>query len=250
MQFALKGTIGLALVFGLLAVEADASLIAWYQGEGNANDSAGTHHGTLQGGAGYGSGVFGHAFSLNGSPQRMTAPDDPAWAFGAGAFSMSLWVNFSQIAQGGLGGAPNVFLGQDEGPGPTNKWVFAYDGLGTLYFHINGPGLTFITAPTAINPTVNSWHMYSMTRSGTTYTFYYDGVSLGTANDGLNIPDSASPLEIGEVEGLGWLHANVDDTRIYNHALTSGEVASLVPEPSTFVVIGLAGLGLLLRRRK
>ncbi len=232
----------------LLATRADASLIAHWQAEGNANDSAGTHHGTMLGGAGFGPGVFGQAFQFNGNPQHMNAPDDPAWAFGANPFSMSLWVNFASINSGGMGQLPNVFLGQDDGGGGANKFVFGYDGAGTVFFHINGPGLAFITAPTAFNPSTGSWHMYTMTRSASTYTFYADGNSLGTASNGLILPDCIQPMEIGMAEGLGWLNARVDDTRIYDHALSASEVAGLVPEPASLVVIA-GGIGVLLALR-
>ena len=43
-----------------------AGLVAWFPGEGNANDVLGVSNGTLQGGATFATGKVGQAFSLNG----------------------------------------------------------------------------------------------------------------------------------------------------------------------------------------
>jgi hypothetical protein len=40
-----------------------------------------------------------------------------------------------------------------------------------------------------------------------------------------------------------------DDVRIYDHALSSSEVAALIPEPATFGMLGAAAVAMLLRRR-
>lgn len=221
-----------------------ADLIAYYQAEGNANDSAGGHDGTLVNGAGFGPGEFGQAFKLNGSNQYVSVPDSPAWAFGNNPFTISLWANFDSIRQDILGQLPNVFVGQDEGAGTTNKWVFFYDGNGNLAFHINGPGFVFLTAPTSFVPLVGDWHLYSLTRSGSTYTFYADGVSLGTAISSLAIPDANAPLTIGQAEGVGFVNGRLDDVRIYDRALSGAEIAGLrsVPEPASVAMLLFGGL--------
>src|SRR5437016_1671007 len=51
-----------------------AGLVAWWRAEGNANDSADSHNGALQGGMGFTNGVFGQAFAT-GSNKRVYVPD-------------------------------------------------------------------------------------------------------------------------------------------------------------------------------
>ena len=238
------------LLFGISASSL-ANQVARYEAEGNANDTTGLHNGSLINGAGFGSGVFGQAFSFSSASQQyVTVLDDPAWTLGSGDFSLSLWTNFTTIAQGGVGSLPNTFLAHDEGGGGNKKWVFGYDGNGDLFFHINGPGgSAFISPAATIAPTVGVWHMYTLTRSASTYSYYYDAGLVGTATNSLTIGDAAAPLTIGQAEGIGYLNGRVDDVQIYNNALTSTQVTTLVPEPASIVTAGF-GLLFLLGRRK
>lgn len=234
---------------------ARAGLIAHYQAEGNAKDTAGGHDGSLVSGAGFGAGQFGQAFDLNGTNQYVSAPDSQAWAFGNNPFTISLFANFDSIRQTPIGQLPNVFVAQDEGGGTTRKWDFFYSN-GQLAFHINAPGTVFefLTSPSTFTPATGEWHLYTVTRSGTTYTFYVDGVSLGTTSSSLTIPDANAPLTIGQAEGVGFFDGRLDDVRIYDRALSQAEVQALmpaaVPEPASVVLAGAGAAGLVAARRR
>src|SRR6266852_2988243 len=51
-----------------------SGMVAWYTGEGNANDFLGNNNGTLQNGAAFAAGKVGQAFSLNGANQFVSLP--------------------------------------------------------------------------------------------------------------------------------------------------------------------------------
>ena len=44
-------------------------------------------------------------------------------------------------------------------------------------------------------------------------------------------------------------HGKMDDFRIYDNALTQAEVAALVPEPTTIILLGLGGIALIRRKK-
>jgi len=229
------GLIFAVLVVTCLANKAEADIIASWSGNGTAADSTGAHNGTLVNGAGYGNGTNGQqAFQFNGVNQYVTAPASTAFAFGSSSFSIGLWANFSTIKTGPVTSIPNVFIGNDEGAGNLNKWVFFYDGNGHLDFHINSPGSgpIFLSAPTAIAPTVGSWNYYQVTDIGGTYTFYENGTSLGSVFNGTSIPFANAPLTIGQAENLGYFNGLIQNVQI-----------SAIPEPSPVI---LAGLGIVL----
>ncbi len=48
-----------------------ANLVSWWQGEGNANDSADGNHGVPQGAVSFAAGKVGQAFSFDDSPNSL-----------------------------------------------------------------------------------------------------------------------------------------------------------------------------------
>src|SRR5262245_34179681 len=69
-----------------------AGLIAWWRGEGNADDSSGNgHSGTLLSRAGFENGRFGQAFSFGGNLNRILVPDANDFKL-TNSLSISAWV--------------------------------------------------------------------------------------------------------------------------------------------------------------
>lgn len=241
------------LLLTALPTRANADLIAYWKADGNTLDSSGNGHtATLNGAAGYEPGEFGQAFSIPGSGYISAAPSTD-WGFGTNPFTVSVWANFQGYNGGGPGALGNTLIGQDAGGGSTDKWVFYVLSSGQLGFHINGPdagGIVFLGSPMSVTPVTNAWNMYTITRSGDTYTFYYDGASLGTATSSLVVPYSGTDLTMGEAEGIGQINGGLDDIRIYNTALSASQVRALAaPEPSPAVFLAFA-IPVLLRRRR
>lgn len=113
-----------------------SSLVAWWPGDGNANDLAGGRHGTSMNGATFGPGLVAQAFSFNGS-SWVEVPDDPVWTLGARDFTIDLWANFN-----GLSGR-DPLISHDDGGGGQNKWIFWYDARGHDKL-LNVPALRFL----------------------------------------------------------------------------------------------------------
>lgn len=218
-----------------------AALTSLWSGNGNTIDLVAGHNGTLVNGASFDSGVFDQSFRFDGANDFVSVPDNNAWTFGSNPFSISLWANFDLIKTGSIGALPNVFIAHDTGGGTQSKWVFLYDGNGNLGFHINGPvsGRADFAAPTTFFPTVNEWTHFAITRSGSTYTFYADGLSLGTETNSLVIENANALLTIGEAEGLGLFDGRLDEIRIYDEALSASQISqlSMIPEPSYYGIM-------------
>lgn len=76
------------------------------------------------------------------------------------------------------------------------------------------------------------WHHVAATRSGTTITFYIDGVASGTATNGTAFTLNTAPVYVGTISvespcGTGCFDGRLDDTRIYNRALSAAEITQL-----------------------
>jgi hypothetical protein len=212
-------------------------LVAWWAGDGNANDVVGGHNGALVGGK-YGPGILGtdQAFRLNGVDNYVQVPNDPAWNLGSSDFTIDLWVNYSALRPDSIGQPQTVFMGHDEGGGNSNKWFFAYGG-GDLYWHMNSPatGPVFLAlAPFA--PNLNQWYNLALTRAGSTFTIYVNGTPVASENNALPVPAANAPLTIGEAEsppGNFFMNGSMDDVLLYNRALSAQELAGLTNFQST-----------------
>jgi hypothetical protein len=217
-----------------------SGLVAWWAGNGNANDAVGGHNGTLVSGT-YGPGFLGtdQAFRLNGTSDSVQVPNDPAWNLGSNDFTIDLWVNWSALRADSVGQPQSVFVAHDEGGGNTNKWFFAYGG-GDLYWHMNSPstGPLFLgLAP--FSPNLNQWYNLALSRAGNTFTIYVNGTPVSTATSSVPVPAANAPLTIGEAEsppGNFFMNGGMEDILRYNRALSAQEITGLT-NPQTVTTL-------------
>ena len=119
-------------------------------------------------------------------------------------------------------------------------------------------------------PDDGEWHhlayVYGNDGTDATATIYVDGVAATWAAGGTTITmtgqgmvnlTSTSPTApyqrlFSDNNGVSTsrLVGLVDDTRIYNEALSSAEVNALIPEPATMSLLALGGIAMLRRRKK
>jgi len=198
-----------------------AGLIARWPGDGTSEDVAHDRNGTLVGGATYTAGEVGQAFSFDGVDDRVTVPDDPDWSL-AGDFTIDTWVKIAA-----LHGVSEAFVAQDEGAGVTNKWVFWYGEAGDLGFVFGTGGAAYHPVSAAWSPTLSQWYHVAVTRSGSNYTLYINGSVLDTGTESTPIPDAAAPLTLGWGETDWHLDGALDETEIYQRALSGAEIDSI-----------------------
>lgn len=189
-----------------------------------------------------------------------TLPNTPVTA----DWTASFWIKTTDTGTStAYAGTPHLPVLGDQ----TGAIVF---GLGvhggTAAFRHYNAGWT--SASGSVNVADGIGHYVTFIHNGgaNTVDIYVDGVA-DTLGQGAGVV-SGSPYEIRDVGrsyfggGLTALYANMtlDDVRLYNTALTAGEVFDLfsppiplvIPEPSTWVLLGLGALGLVVyaRRRK
>ena len=78
------------------------------------------------------------------------------------------------------------------------------------------------------NPTTGVWHHIVMGRFNGNIVIYVDGAYVDGRSCNLNVASSAYNMRIGaDSGGNKFFGGSIDDVRIYNRALTSGEVSGL-----------------------
>jgi len=205
-------------------------IVGWWRGEGDANDTANGHTGTLTSGVAFEPGLVGQAFSFQGNPNRVVIPSNDliltnslslaAWIYPrqnswhvverASDYAGSVTYSFGLLDDGRFAFVVKDFSNPAEvlfAPGALNQWIHlcaTLDGsTGDMRLYVNGQLASQVT--TAIRP------------GGAFPPGHPSGIAIG------NTPyygDGPFPFV-----GL------VDEVLIYNRALTPAEVAGLATPP-------------------
>jgi hypothetical protein len=215
-----------------------AGIVAFWRGEGNTSDYAGTNDAVFNGAASYVPGEVGEAFTFDGVSSYLAVPNSPLWDLGTSDFSVEFWVNFSQIPSSTpVGDSSGVFIAHDEGGGVRNKWLLGLGG-GLLYLYVNGPAIgSHLLAQSAFNPTTNQWYHLALTRQTEVYRLFSDGQVLSTQTNAISIPAANAPLTIGAAQDL-FFSGMLDEISFYNRALTPAEVSSIYQAGSSGKCVG------------
>jgi hypothetical protein len=218
--------VALAILAGPDCPGAPGGMLAWWRGEGNSFDYAGTNDLAFIEAA-YAPGEVGQAFALNGFNSYLAGPAQGLAPSGTNDFSIEFWANFAAVAPSTMAGDGSiVFLARDEGLGEHNKWLFGLGG-GFLYLYLNGPaaGPQFL-AQALFAPATNQWYHLALTRGGAVFRVYVDGFQVSAETNNVSIPVADAPLTIGQAQGL-FMPGLLDEISIYNRALAPGEIEGI-----------------------
>jgi hypothetical protein len=235
--------VALGLSILLPAGRADAGLVSYWAGDGNADDSVGSNSGTLVDGVTFGPGVAGQAFSFDGA-SYVQAPTI-GLPTGDQDRTLNLWFKVNAF------GAGESFLaGYGDFGASSSTYQLGLLDDGSVYFSQWGDAV--------IGPKIQAgtWHTLGVTNSGDSVTLYLDGIAVGAGSMSINTAANTDfyigrlPGALGDTRQLDGL---VDEVRVYDTALTASEMRALatIPEPASLVLMGLgiAGLAALTRRR-
>jgi hypothetical protein len=198
--------------------------VAWWPGEGNANDIAGTNNGVLVGGATCAPGLVGQAFSLNGGTQYVAIADGPALR--PASLTIEGWFNF-----GATDGILSL-VNKTYGSGGLNSYIFWYQS-GALYGALTTPAGASAYLEYVWTPGLGTWHHIAYTFDDGTHTqaLYLDGVEVASSVVSGSIVYDAHPVLIGEeieYERLVYpFTGQIDEVSFYNRALALNEVAAI-----------------------
>jgi hypothetical protein len=238
-------------------------LVGRWTGDNTPNDSSTTgNNGVWNGTATYVAGQTGNAFYFTNSSSYVGITDSTSYNFatsgGTNAFTVGFWFNFNGQS---TTSTQATFVGQDNGSSTNDKWFLTYNygstgtnGKFNLHF-MNASGATndwLASNSATLNST--SWYHLALTKSGSNYTFYLNGTSIGSVTSDVTFPNPTNPLTLGYAEpNIGFPGGYLDEVVLYNRALSAAEVAGLaaVPEPSTCAALaGLGALGFAAWRRR
>ena len=209
-----------------------AGLVAQYAFDGNANDSAGSNHGTLQGNPQWVIGYYGNALAFDGTGDWVDCGNDPSLGI-SGAVSVTAWINI------GAAGISHKVGGNQDGTNGGYKMGILND---KIEFEIRTSGNTAILNRDVAGGTIleaGVWYhvtgIYSQ-QDGYIRTYVNGlldrelltnevlGASPGTFYIGCEPYDTSA----GNFNGV------MDDIRIYNRVLSDAEIAGVAGRSKPF----------------
>ncbi len=195
----------------LVPDDSDPNLVALYEFEGNANDSAGDKHATVAGEPQYAQGKVGQAILLDGFIDNAVHAfeADELWS----ATSVSLWARTETLTQA-------INSGLFNNNSADNDFQFDMDGSDPGFYRYNGTG-----GNSRFGPVTNEWVHLAMSCDGTTTSLYYNGLFV-TSLDQANT--QYGQIAVGINRGMAVMfEGEIDEVRVYNRALSHGEIAGL-----------------------
>jgi hypothetical protein len=202
-------------------------LVAYYNFDELAGTMAGdtsgnANHGTVQGGASWTTGRVGGGLLFAGSGQRVLVPHSASLNLTT-QISISAWVTASSLPQWA-----GIIMKSSDGNWNDGYGLYHQNVAPTLCGYANN---YFFTSACGAFTAGAAFHHVVLTYDAVNMIFYVDGVSVGVLPTSTAIGTTTAALVIGQsAGGFGW-DGKVDEVRIFNRALSLGEVQQLFNTP-------------------
>jgi hypothetical protein len=203
-----------------------AGLVGWWkfdetQGTTAADSSGGNHTGTLVGNAKWAPGKVGGAVDLDGAGSFVRIADKSAFDMG-GEVSVACWVNLRSV--------PALWTGIVT-KGDSAWRISTVEQQPQFHFAVdafaNGGEAVYVNGQTTVKP--GEWHYLTGVYDGASMRLYLDGKLDATKARHGGVGQNDFEVLIGENAELKGRCFNglIDDVRIYNYALSDGEIKNL-----------------------
>ncbi len=196
--------------------------LAWYQLEGNGNDSSGNNfNATASNAVSFATGVVGtNAASFNGSSSYLQIPCSIS-----NDFTISFWVKTTQTGGAGQWTAGKGLVDASV-TGTTNDFGISLVGANAA-FGVGNPDTT-ITSTAGIND--GQWHHVAAIRANGSgaMNLYVDGVWQAGTNGPTGTRAAPPAMRLGSLQtAANYFSGTIDDVQLYGSALNGAQVGAL-----------------------
>ncbi|MCQ9206769.1 MAG: hypothetical protein NG740_02665 [Omnitrophica bacterium] len=160
------------------------------------------------------------SLALDGDGDYLSLPDSNAWFFGSGDFTIDCWINLSSLP---VNTVQKTILFQGAAtPNDSDNWRVNIQESGGVYtfefIQVVGQAGSINIGANFV-PVVGTWYHLALTRSGTTWRVYIDGVKKTEIVNATAIVDLPQQLIIGAradypADNNRSFHGYIDELRI------------------------------------
>ena len=211
-----------------------SGLVAWWPGDGNANDVIGGYNGTLNGGVSFAAGEVGQAFALDGTTGFVQVPSSPA-LMPPSAISVSAWINPTSLAPFLWGTA--IASKYDSSKGGGHSWLLQVAYSGQIDWQVEDAQTpAYAEVGTKQSIVVGAWqHLVATFDTATQSIAVYvngqpfDTVSYTTGTV-TSMNQSTADVLIGAYDAgaAGYFFGGqIDEVQIFNRALSASEILAI-----------------------
>ncbi len=218
-----------AQTFGQTCTPAPANLVAWYPGDGNANDIKGGSNGTIQGNVTFASGKVVQTFQLGGTGNNNNFGDrvivgNPA-NLQLQSFTIENWVKRSSatvVTNNPAGFDSGIMFGYG-----SNGYTFEMRPDGRIILGLSG--ISNVDSG-GLKITDTNWHHVAVTKSGDSVILYIDGTAVAPQSFGgqtFQFTTNAAIGARGDNIVTDAFFGAVDELSIYSRPLSAAEIQTI-----------------------
>jgi len=191
-------------------------LVAYYDFEGHALDTVGSHHGTVHGNTNFAAGKLGQSAYFDGSGDYIeTSTFNDTWA----NWTTSFYIKPS------AGSSGHRTIMERERIGSFNDFEVRVASNSKIQTETDAASATSMFSNKSI--TNDKWHHVSITYDGTNQKTYIDGALDNTIDQSNAHVNVAAPLNIGRHVNPNspiYFDGGIDEIAIYDSALSASEI--------------------------
>jgi len=219
-------TIIVVLALGHSALAGELGLVAHWtfdEGQGQtAHDSSGNGlDGTLNGSPKWVNGQLGGALDFNGSSDFVEIPHSPGLSI-TGAITIAAWTNMRTDSSGEMAIVSKGGWAANDLP-----YELTEERGGVIFWQFYNDAGRDSCSPNS--PSAGEWHHIAATYDGEVFKCYIDGVLEQEWAYAGAMPQNTASVTIGRrSRGGTFFNGIIDDVRLYDRALTAGQVKVVV----------------------
>jgi hypothetical protein len=190
------------------------------------DSSSNANNASVLSGATWGGGVVGGAVNLNGSSQWAVAADSNSLD-ATNQITLSAWIKPSK--------QDTQYIIKQARYDVTDGYELSLSSSGKVFVRFNqktSDNALRVNSTTSYPSNGNTWMHVAATYDGSTIKLYINGELNASSNQTFTIATNSVGLGLGaEDSGTAPFKGQLDDARVYDHALTAAEIKTLSDKP-------------------